>query len=138
MNEETISEEEYNEKGVWGLLTSIDLFHCNPETLRDGEKIREYIIELCKVIDMKRFGEPVIVRFGADPKVQGYSMVQLIETSCISGHFAENSNSIYIDIFSCKFYDQKRAFEFTKDFFGGNEGEFSVVLRGTNLVNRKG
>lgn len=129
----TLSKEEYEKESAWGLLTSIDLFDCNPETLRDGEAIKKFLIELCKLIDMKRFGEPVVVRFGADPRVQGYSAVQLIETSCISGHFAEDSNSIYIDIFSCKWYDQEKAVDFTKTFFGGKKAEANVVLRGKGI-----
>ena len=131
---ETFSKENYETSKSWGILTSIDLFNCNPETLRDADKIKEYIIELCNLIDMKRFGEPVIVRFGADPLVQGYSAVQLIETSCISGHFAEESDSVYIDIFSCKFYDQNNAIEFTKKFFDAKTVESNIVLRGKGIV----
>ena len=129
-----ISKEEYDKSSSWGLLTSIDLFNCNPETLRDGEAIKNYLIKLCKLIDMKRFGEPVVVRFGRDLRVQGYSAFQLIETSCISGHFAEDSNSVYIDIFSCKWYNQEKAAEFTKKFFEGKKAEFNVVLRGKGII----
>jgi S-adenosylmethionine/arginine decarboxylase-like enzyme len=129
----TISKSEYESSKSWGLLTSIDLFDCNPKTLRDGEAIKKYIIELCKLIDMKRFGDPTIVRFGADPRVQGYSAVQLIETSCISGHFAEDSDSVYIDVFSCKWYSQEDTIAFTKKFFGAKTTEASIILRGKNL-----
>jgi S-adenosylmethionine/arginine decarboxylase-like enzyme len=79
---------------------------------------------------MKRFGEPVVVRFGEDPKVSGYSLAQLIETSLISGHFAETDNSVYIDIFSCKYYDQEKAVEFTKNFFKAEKFVYNVILRG--------
>ncbi len=131
---ESITEDDYDRRRAWGLLTSIDLFECDPDLIRDGEAIKRYIIELCELIDMKRFGEPIVVRFGKDPRVQGYSAVQLIETSCISGHFAEDSNSVYIDIFSCKFYDQEKAVEFTKDFFKGETSEFNVTVRGEDIV----
>ncbi len=67
----TFSEKEYNESKSWGLLISIDLFNCDAGILRDGEKIKEYVIKLCGLIDMKRFGESVLVRFGADPRVRG-------------------------------------------------------------------
>jgi len=130
MNNSTISKDEYERRGVWGMLTSIDLFGCAPEILRDGGKIKQYAVELCNLIEMKRFGEPVIVRFGADPKVSGFSLAQLIETSLVSGHFAENDNSVYIDIFSCKFYDQVKAVEFTKTFFGSDNAVFNTTLRG--------
>ncbi len=130
MDNKTISEGEYERRGVWGMLTSVDLFDCAPEIIKSGEKIKQYAIKLCDLIEMKRFGEPVCVRFGDNPKVSGYSLAQLIETSLISGHFAEESNSAYIDIFSCKFYDQQKAVDFTKDFFRAQKTDFSVNLRG--------
>jgi S-adenosylmethionine/arginine decarboxylase-like enzyme len=86
-------------EGAWGLLTSLDLEGCNPDTIRDPEAIRRYVVELCKLIDMKRFGDTHVVHFGEDERVAGYSMFQLIETSCISAHFANDSNTSYIDIF---------------------------------------
>jgi len=132
-----ISKNEYETSNSWGLLTSIDLFNCNSATIRDGEKIKDYIIKLCKLIDMKRFGDPVIVRFGQDIRVSGYSAVQLIETSCISGHFAEDSDSVYIDIFSCKFYDQEKAVNFTKEFFQSENVKFNIILRGENISSKK-
>ena len=131
MNNSIISKEDYDRKSVWGLLTSIDLFGCAPEILRSADKIKQYTIELCDLIEMKRFQDPVVVRFGDDPKVSGYSLAQLIETSLISGHFAELDNSVYIDIFSCKFYDQQKAADFTKNFFQAEKVVFNVVIRGT-------
>jgi len=130
MNNNTISESEYERRGVWGMLTSIDLFGCDHETISSGEKIKQYAIEVCDLIDMKRFGEPVVARFGSDPKVAGYSLAQLIETSLISGHFAETDNSVFIDIFSCKFYDQQKAVDFTKNFFKAEKIAFNTNLRG--------
>ena len=137
-DEKFVPKEEYKKKKAWGLLTSIDLFNCEPKTLRSRKKIEMYIIKLCNLIEMKRFGEPIIVRFGANPDVYGFSAVQLIETSCISGHFSEENNSIYIDIFSCKWYDQEKAVEFTKEFFGAENVKFNIVLRGEGAVTSCG
>ncbi|WCL47756.1 S-adenosylmethionine decarboxylase [Leptospira sp. GIMC2001] len=117
------------QEGAWGLLTSIDLEGCNPETIRDADAIRRYVVELCELIDMKRFGDTHVVHFGEDERVAGYSMFQLIETSCISAHFANDTNVSYIDIFSCKGYDPKVAGEFTKKFFGGGTIRLNVVNR---------
>ena len=74
----------------WGLLTSLDIYGCNPEIIRDAEKIRQYVIELCQLIGMQRFGECHVVHFGKDERVEGHSMAQFIETSLISGHFGEH------------------------------------------------
>lgn len=120
---------EFYEKNAWGLLTSIDLSECNPELIRDAKKIREYIIMLCELIDMKRFGEAQVVHFGGNERIAGYSMTQLIETSLISGHFSNSTNSAYIDIFSCKFYEPEVAVEFTKNFFEAKNLKMKYQLR---------
>jgi len=120
---------EFNERGAWGLLTSLDIHDCNGDTIRDPEAIRRFVIELCERIDMKRFGEPQIIDFGEDPRVSGYSLTQLIETSLISAHFANASNTVYLDIFSCKFYDPDEAARFCAEFFGGRIANSNVVLR---------
>lgn len=54
----------------WGLLTSIDLRDCDPQKIRSREVITQFSIDLCDHIKMKRFGDPIVVRFGADPRVQ--------------------------------------------------------------------
>ena len=113
----------------WGLQTSLDLHGCNPDTIRDSEKIRKFVIELCNLIKMRRFGECQIVHFGEDERVQGYSMVQLIETSLISGHFANMTNAAYIDIFSCKLYNPEEAARFTQALFEAETYQMHVIER---------
>jgi S-adenosylmethionine decarboxylase len=108
----------------WGILTSMDLYGCNPDIIRDAEKIKRFVVELCDRIEMKRFGECQVVHFGQDERVAGYSMIQLIETSLISGHFANQSNAAYIDIFSCKSYDPDDVTDFAREFF---EAQFTKV-----------
>ena len=120
---------EFYDTNAWGLLTSVDLYECNPKTIRDAAAIKRYVDELCELIEMKQFGETQIVNFGEDEKVAGYSMVQLIETSLISGHFANKSNSAYMDIFSCKYYEPSVAVEFTKKFFEAKEVKMHYILR---------
>ena len=117
------------QSNAWGLLTSIDLENCNPTTIRSIDKIRQYIIELCDLIQMNRFGETHIVHFGEEERVAGFSMFQLIETSCISGHFANQTNRSYIDIFSCKSYEPTIVGKFTRDFFEGETIRIHVLNR---------
>jgi S-adenosylmethionine/arginine decarboxylase-like enzyme len=103
------------------LSTGIDLHFCDPDLIRDSNAIKRFVVELCDLIHMKRFGECVVVNFGEDEKVAGYSMTQLIETSLISGHFANLTNHAYIDVFSCKGYDPKTVADFAKDFFNAKD-----------------
>lgn len=113
----------------WGYHTIIDLKECEPELIRDSENIRWYVSILCDLLEMKAYGEPIIVHFGEDKRVAGYSLVQLIETSCISGHFANESNSAYIDIFSCKKYNVREAVRFTGMMFKAKSGTVRVIKR---------
>jgi S-adenosylmethionine decarboxylase len=113
----------------WGLLSSVDIRNCNPEIIRSAEKIENFVVELCDRIAMKRYGDCQIVHFGEDAKVAGYSMTQLIETSLISGHFANAANTAYIDIFSCKFYEPRQVAEFAVSFFGGSDYKLHIAVR---------
>lgn len=117
------------EQNPWGLAAAIDLGGCDPGAIRDPLYIESFVIALCNQIEMRRFGDPIIVRFGQDPKVCGYSLAQLIETSLISGHFAEESDSAYIDIFSCKPYHPYRAAQFCRSWFGAETVRVSITLR---------
>ena len=113
-----MDEQKFISTKLWGMSTSVDLYKCNPKTIRDADKIKEYVTTLCNdVIDMKMYGDCQVVHFGEDPKVSGFSMTQLIETSLVSGHFANNTNAAYLDIFSCKWYNIEKMVEFSKSFF---------------------
>ena len=119
----------FHERGAWGLTTSINLKKCNPATIRDAEAIKKYVRELCDLIGMKRYGETVVVDFGEEERVSGFSMTQLIETSLISGHFANASNSVFIDVFSCKWFDPDVVEEFTRKFFEAENSNAKTVIR---------
>jgi S-adenosylmethionine/arginine decarboxylase-like enzyme len=116
---EPATTEESGLGAAWGLSTSIDLSDCNAATIRDRELIQRFVIELCTLIDMRRYGECQIVNFG-EGRVAGFSMLQLIETSLISAHFANESNRAYLDVFSCKAYDPDLVAEFSRQFFGAS------------------
>jgi len=114
---------------AWGLACSFDIYDCDPATIRDAEAIKRFVHELCDLIEMKRFGECVVVNFGEDERVAGFSMIQLIETSLISAHFANASNVTYLDVFSCKPYDPAVVEKFATEFFGGSRCQTHVNLR---------
>ncbi|MCG6879365.1 MAG: S-adenosylmethionine decarboxylase [Deltaproteobacteria bacterium] len=117
------------EQKVWGLASSIDIYNCHPIKIRNVDEIKRFVIELCDLIEMKRFGETQVVHFGEDERVAGYSMVQLIETSLISAHFADLTNAAYLDVFSCKPYSPEKVKAFAQDFFGGSHSTLHVAMR---------
>jgi hypothetical protein len=87
------------------------------------------VSELCDLIEMKKFGETEVIHFGEEERVAGFSMVQLIETSLISAHFANLTNTVYLDVFSCKPYNPAIVEEFAHKFFKGSHCITHVNLR---------
>jgi len=79
---------------------------------------------------MKRYGEPIIPHFGhEDPITAGYSMVQLIETSSITGHFSEHKRTAYINIFSCAWFDAEKVTQFTQEYFDAHRADAHLIKR---------
>ena len=122
----------------WGYHLMMTLRRCNPELIRDEGIIKQFIVDLCDKIKMTRHGEPLLTRFGSDPKVCGYSVVQFIEESNItfrvlpaeiSGHWVEENNKIFLDIFSCVQFDIDPTVEFCKKFFKAEEVEHRYIVR---------
>ena len=119
----------------WGMEVAIDLFWCNPASIRDPENIRAFAIALCDVIQMHRYGEPLIVHFGKEERVSGYTLVQLIETSNITAHFIdhatpEQGNAGCLNIFSCASFPPFAAAAFCQEWFEAKEIEVAVTFRG--------
>lgn len=113
----------------WGLLTCVDLYECDPETIRNADKIKAFVSELCNLIKMRPFGDTQVIHFGEEERVAGFSMTQLIETSLISAHFANQTNTTYLDVFSCKAYDPEVVAQFAKGFFKARRVKHQTVCR---------
>lgn len=114
----------------WGMETQIDLFHCDSDLIRDKKTIQYFLTELVEEIEMRAFGKPIVVYFGEEERVAGFSALQLIETSLISGHFANADNSAYINVFSCKAFDPKKVKKFCKDYFKAAYAVAKTTYRG--------
>jgi len=125
---ETIKEA-FTQKESWGLCTSIDLHGCKKimhQSKESEEYIKQFVFELCDLIKMNRYGDPAIKWFGTGV-VQGYTLTQLIETSCISAHWADDR--MFLDIFSCQFYDPYVAIDFVKKFFQAKDVSINIWIR---------
>lgn len=116
-------------QSFWGEELQLDLVSCDPDLIRSEDVIRGFVDNLCNLIEMRKYGECHVVRFGDDPKVTGYSMFQMIETSNISGHFAEDTNNAYLNVFSCKEFDWKLVRDFAKAYFKARTARVSINYR---------
>lgn len=112
----------------WGYHLMLDCSQCN-DGIKSRDNIYNFVKELVQEIDMTAHGEPVIeFLLPGDPK-EGYSLMQLITTSSIVGHFIEPDSTCYIDIFSCKEFDQTVAVNIVKKYFGANKIRINYITR---------
>lgn len=108
----------------------MDLYDCDPKIITSKKKIIEYINKICVAIKVKKFGPSRVERFGAESHWgTGYSFFQFIEESSICGHFLENKNIAFINIFSCKPFSNQNAINFTNKFFKSKKVKKIVLLR---------
>ena len=118
----------------WGIDAAVDLFDCDPELVRDPGIIAAFAVDLCDKINMRRYGEPQLAHFGDEPRVSGYTLVQLIETSAITGHFIEQANAACINVFSCSAYPPFQTAALCRQWFHARSVRLSVVFRGPGTL----
>lgn len=120
-----------HEKDFYGQELILNLYDCDLKKISVELSIREFVTFLCdNIIKMKRYGEPLIPHFGHEnPITAGYSLVQLIETSSVTGHFSEFKRSCYINIFSCAWFDPEKTAQFCQEYFGAKRAEITLLKR---------
>ena len=100
----------------WGYHLILDSAKCRPLNIRCRQNIHNFTKDLVKKIDMVPYGQPQIQHFGSGNKA-GYTLVQLIETSNICAHFVEETNDMYLDVFSCKPFEPKDVEHMVEKYF---------------------
>ena len=105
-----------NENAYWGYHLIVNAGDCNRQSVTSAEHIANFARKLVERIDMVAYGEPQVVHFGEGNKA-GYTLVQLIETSNIVAHLCDESGDMYLDVFSCKTFDQNVVLQLVDDFF---------------------
>lgn len=104
--------------GPWGWELTVDVSGCDINKINSSQNIEKFAKELVKRIDMVAFGHPQVNWFGSGDK-EGYTLVQLIETSNITAHFVPPYNAAFFNIFSCKEFDVVVVMKTIIEFFGG-------------------
>ncbi len=111
----------------WGYHLMLDCSEC--KNIDNRQTIYNFVKDLVKEIDMVAHGEPIIeYLLPGDPK-QGYSLMQLITTSNICGHFMELDGTAYFDIFSCKEFDISIAQNVVKKYFNPKKIRVNFLTR---------
>jgi S-adenosylmethionine/arginine decarboxylase-like enzyme len=114
----------------WGYHAMFDCAACDIQSVTNRVNIYNFIKELVPAIDMVAFGEPMIEHFAthAEDKA-GWSFVQMIETSSITGHLVDHNGDAYIDIFSCKNVDVVVAEQLIRKYFNPQKVRVNFITR---------
>ena len=115
---------------MWGQHLIVDMADCDARAMGDRDAIARFSRDLVAAIGMKPYGAPRIERFAAHaPDAAGYTLVQLIETSSVTAHFAEARAEIYLDIFSCKRFSEDAALAACRRHFRPRRWSIAALLR---------
>ncbi|MGB6196481.1 MAG: S-adenosylmethionine decarboxylase [Methyloceanibacter sp.] len=115
---------------MWGKHLIIDMSAGDRERVQSAQHISRFVETLVEAIGMQGYGAPLLEHFSEHvPEAAGYSLVQLIETSAITGHFCDLSGDAYIDIFSCKDFDVELAVEVVRAAFRPQHINFITLVR---------
>lgn len=114
----------------WGYHLMLDCSGCNLHQISSKENVAAFVKELVKNIDMVAHGEPVVEYFAEhDIKKAGLSLMQLIVTSSITGHFVDHDRHAYLDVFSCKPFEIDVVEDTVKKYFGAQKIRVNFVTR---------
>lgn len=114
----------------WGYHLILDCKSGDKDKISSGDNIKKFVIDLVSQINMVAYGDPVVEHFATHiPEAAGYSLVQLIETSSITGHFVDLNGDCYIDIFSCKEFDIDIAKQVVCEYFSPEQMRVTYLTR---------
>jgi len=119
----------------YGKELILDLQSCNAKKFT-RKALKRFFKDLCSLIDMERcelfwwddYGVPAEER-QTEPHLNGTSAIQFIMTSNITIHTLDLMGNVYLNIFSCKDFDAKKATDFSRKFFEGRVASAKTIIR---------
>ena len=118
---------EINGGKYYGKHLMVTAVSCN-ENILNIDTVSGFLEKIVPAINMTAFGEPVIAKFGEGVEL-GISAVQLITTSAITIHTNDAFRDMYLDVFSCKWFDEEIVLDMLRDYFSPEEIKENIVLR---------
>jgi len=119
----------------YGKEIIIDLHNCNPNKFT-RKNITYYFKKICRLVDMERcklcWWDDLFTpeeEKETEPHLVGTSAVQFIKTSNITIHTLDILKKAYINLFSCKDFDEKIVIQFSKDWFEGQIVNKQIIKR---------
>ena len=115
----------------------LDGKYCNQEKLCSLPFVYQLLEELPLRMGMTKILPPVVLRFKDKwAKTEGVSGFVMIAESHISMHTFPDDDYIFIDIFSCRYFDTQKVMKFLKECFEIKELKVHLIERGKNFPQR--
>jgi S-adenosylmethionine/arginine decarboxylase-like enzyme len=114
---------------TWGQHLILDCKNCNLDSINDETTIRNFVTTLVERIDMTLHGPLHLEFLLPGTSNEGYSLLQMITTSNITAHFVNNTQSAYIDVFSCKEFNSSIVTHTVQEFFDPKDIKTVVLFR---------
>jgi hypothetical protein len=92
-------------EGYWGKHLTLDCKGCG-SFITNKEVVSGFVRYLVARIGMKAYGPLWIESFGEGEDKAGFTFFQPIMTSNIVGHCVDATGELYLDVFSCKDFDE--------------------------------
>ena len=113
----------------YGMELIVDAHDCDP-SLMTRKKIRAFLDLLITTLDVERAKPPFFwMEDTPIPHLQGLSCIQFIKTSNITIHTLDITHSMYMNIFSCKFFDRFAVEELVRCYFKTSKVTFRLRNR---------
>lgn len=118
-------------KITWGKHLIIDMDGCNAKTNNESDII-VFNKMLVEKLNMVGVGDPYIKRTGTSDALKGWSCVQFIETSNITGHY-NDARDVYLDVFSCQDFTESEVADFVIEFFEPKSIQTTTIYRDAKI-----
>ncbi len=112
----------------------IDGKNCNKRKLSSLPFVRKFLNNLTKEIKMTKISGPHVLKYKDKwAKTPGVTGVVVFAESHCSVHTFPDNDYVFLDVFSCKEFDTKKASDFIRREFNIKNMKIKVFKRGINF-----
>lgn len=114
----------------WGYHLTLDCADCDRESIKTKSVVQNFVTTLLERIDMEPIGPTHIEYTAAEfPDKAGLTAIQIIVTSTIVAHFIDSSGDLYLDVFSCKEFENEEVIRTVHEFFSPKKVRANFLTR---------
>jgi len=116
---------------IWGYHLIINCTRCEKDSVSSEQNIKSFVESLVNKIDMIPHGDIHTYYMDDQGDNSGWSFVQMIKTSNICGHFVDDSGDAFLDVFSCKKFNEKDVLDMINEYFKPEKIHHEFFTRST-------